>query len=356
MQPAFLFRAATSFLEARLSAKPDFKSSGARETVICPEEHERLKPAIMLDGAGERMRNYMDAEYRARMTLSFAGGLARHAPTLAYTFTGGVLAAGSFLSHGFRYRIRPPREAGLPKRVERLGRIALCASITGDHYFGHSLNEDLPQMLLAPDFGEPARLSTKNWPDLVAYRSLLDLDWRELDGAELAETTIFLDYAQNSSRKARFAEFRRRLRDKLTPEKRKGRFYLRRGDTGVARSPVNDADVCAAMERRGYDVFDVEGLNSTDFIKRILERSIMVSVEGSHMMHLAYTLRADGGALALMPPARPRCAIKDACDAIGAHFATVVGHETEGGYTIDIGELNRTLDLLERKVDGLEAV
>ncbi|MEO1135662.1 MAG: glycosyltransferase 61 family protein [Pseudomonadota bacterium] len=356
MHPPFLLQSLVDFAHARFSGIHTFPQTNAREVVLCPEEFERLRPAIILDGAFDRMDNYLSADYRQKMALSFSGGEIRHAPTLAYVFQNARISAGSFFSAGFRYRIRPPKEAGIPKKIDRLDQIALCASITGDQYFGHCLNEDLPQMLLAEGFGEPARLTSKNWPDLYAYRDLFGLNWLELDGAEIKEATIFWDFSQNSSRKERFQAYRSRLRERLIPKKPGGVFYLRRGDTGEARSPVNDDDICAHLEKRGVDVIDVAHNNAQDFLENCLERKIMISVEGSHMMHLVYTLMTGGGALALMPPLQPRCAIKDACDAIGARFATVVGHMAPDGFRIDLDALSQTLDKLETAVDNLESV
>lgn len=334
-----------------------FQNAADRETVICPEEMQTLRPAVILDGAFERLSNFLYPLYEQKMKTSFSGGQTRHAPTCAYTFKKAHVIFGSFIGNNARYRIRPPREAGPPKRFEKLERIALCTGTTGDLRFGHCLNEDLPQMLLAPAFGEPARLPSKNWEDLFAYRDYMDLEWREIDGAVIEEATVFRDYSQNSNHRARFQELRRRLRDKVAGAATGGRFYLRRGDTGAAlRSPDNDDEICKRLEERGYDIIDVEGGDPQKFISNILDRQIMVSVEGSHMMHLVYTIMTGGGALALMPPLQPRCAIKDACDAVDAHFGAVIGYETETGYRIDTDELGETLDRLERRVGNLEEV
>lgn len=349
-------QAALSFGLSKAVSRKTLADAAERRVTIHPIEFQRVRPAIILPDAFDRVTNVGSENFPVSAFRSLYGELIEHAATEAYIVRDAQIYAGSVCAGRFRHHIRPARESSIHLRAETIDRIALCTTFVGDLYFGHFLNEDMQQMLLAAPFGGPARLLSKDWRDLAAYRRLCELDWREVAAARVRELAIFADQGQNANRRARADILRARMREKLTARKPGGRYYLRRGATGAARTPANDAEICAALKARGYDIIDLFTTDTEEFLENILDRSIIVSVEGSHMMHALYAMPEGGGALAIFPPDRACLAIKAAVDLMDGYFAITVGHAHETGFTVDISELEKTLDQLEARLNVLETV
>ena len=338
---------------ARLLGAPDIRSLADRRE-LCASEETRCPPATILEGRAARLRNFEFETEKARVFESLAGGIMRHRPSVAYTLREAQLLAGSVWAGGGRHFIRQLRDSWPGPAATRLDRVALCTSAAGDRYFGHFLTEDLPQVMIAGEFGEAVRWPDRNWDHLPLYRQAFELQWRECAAAHAARLTFFDDIAQNALRRRRYIELRRRLRAHVKPLNPGARVYLRRGATGAgagARSPTNDGAVADTLRRRGFLVVDLENCPPTELIARLLDARIMVSVEGSQMIHGVYTLAENGAAGILMAPMRPVIQVKDRIDAIGLPTAIVVGEDLGDAFSIDLGDLERTLDLLEERLD-----
>ncbi|MNM93047.1 hypothetical protein D3C81_1054080 [compost metagenome] len=68
-------------------------------------------------------------------------------------------------------------------------------------------------------------------------------------------------------------------------------------------------------------------------------------MEGSQLVHGVNVLRSGGSLLALQPPNRFVSYYKYLTDRDHQHFGFVVGTPQGDGFTIDIDEVERTLDL-----------
>ena len=71
---------------------------------------------------------------------------------------------------------------------------------------------------------------------------------------------------------------------------------------------------------------------------------MVISVEGSHISHVVYSMSRDGLLTVLQPPDRFAMAFKEFTDCIGLRFGFVVGDPTEGGFSVDLDTLRRFLD------------
>lgn len=341
----------------------------ARATVLCGAEVSRVQKAIVLPDRLERLRDFQSASEKERVFRSVSGGEMHHDASIAYTVADARLEAGSIYAGGARHSVRQMKQRYPRTAPAHFARAALCSNSASDRYFGHFLTEDLLQTMIAGPFGEPFRLPARNWPHLEFYRRALDLEWRDIGGATFDELTVFADVAQNSLRQRRYRELRARLRRNVAAAAPGGRIYLRRGATGVVRSPrlngdgspssrlprilrqpANEGEVAAEFARRGFDVIDLETAPPEALLARLLDARVIAGAEGSHMMHGVYTLAADGGVAILMPPMRPMITVKDRFDALGVPCAIVVGDDLGTEYRIDLADLNRTLDLLETRL------
>lgn len=339
-------------VRARLAAPPAIETV-AETRELCPAEDQRCPPATVLEGRAERLRDFEFDSERERVRASLGGGLMHHGPTLAHTIRNAKLLAGSVYAQGARLYLRPLKESYPGPAPIALDRAALCTAATGDKYFGHFMTEDAPQTMIAGEFGGAFRLPDRNWAHLPVYREALELDWRQVAAAHVRELSFFTDFAQNALRRARYRELRSRLRKHIAPRQPGARVYLRRGATGVdgpLRSPRNEPTIAAALSARGFDILALASTPPAELVARLLDAKILVSVEGSQLIHGVYTLADDGAACILMAPMRPVIQMKDRFDALELPTAIVVGEDHGDAFSIDIGDLERTLDLLEARL------
>jgi capsular polysaccharide biosynthesis protein len=323
----------------------------AKIVELCPSEEAWAPAATMLDSAFGKLKVFPSGISREQVLGRLTGCAVRHEPSRAFTLRNARILAGSIYAGGARRHVRSLRDAYSATKPERLQRVAFCSSSTGDRFFGHFMTEDIHQVLVAPDFGEAVRFVSRDWRHLPAYREALGVSWREIDAATAEELTVFEDVAQNSLRRRRYRELRARLRHRINPLNPGARIYLRRGSTGAVRSPSNDHEVVTALHRRGFDILDLETTPAEELIPRLLEARILVSVEGSQLAHGVYTLAENAGVCILMPPRRVFVSMKDRFDALGMPCAIVAGDDCGETYSIDIDDLDRTLDLFERRLD-----
>jgi hypothetical protein len=86
----------------------------------------------------------------------------------------------------------------------------------------------------------------------------------------------------------------------------------------------------------------------------MLDAPVIVSIEGSHLSHVAYTLRDEGTLVVLQPADRFALNYKELTDCLGAGFGFLVCDASAGGFTAPLDQLRRMLDQLwsERPADG----
>jgi hypothetical protein len=100
----------------------------------------------------------------------------------------------------------------------------------------------------------------------------------------------------------------------------------------------------------GVAIIDPSGLPALDISSAIIGARIVIGVEGSHLAHAVLSMADHGSFIVLQPPDRFSMAYKDFTDAHDMAFASVVGSPTTtlGIFEIDISEVLRTVDILDR--------
>ena len=121
-----------------------------------------------------------------------------------------------------------------------------------------------------------------------------------------------------------------------------------RGSTGSLRVLDNELAVAEHLAKtRGFAIVDPTQLSAAEVMRTIAGSSIVLGVEGSSMAHGIYAIRDGGTFFILQPPFRFNALYKEYTDCLGLQFAYLVGQPAEaGGFTIDLDELDRTLDLI----------
>lgn len=330
----------------------DLLSQADRSWEVSPAETVQIPPAICLDGSMDRVTAvspWCDWE-RERFLVN--GGQAEHAPTRAYLIKN-VELRGAFL-----YRGAAKAQPGFKTEghiaigagpVQRFDAAHMMSQWAGSHYFGSYMRDELPLGLLPPEGAQCITVVTNAYEHEAGYRNILSLPCPpRVAAARIKELTMYSDFAQNSSKQARYVELRQRMRHHfkgLEPRSSSG-VYLKRGATGERRLMANEAVIEQLLTGLGFDIVEPSILSAEEIARRLLNAPIIVSVEGSHLAHTMYTLADTGTLVVIQPPDRFALPYKEFADRLGIGFAFVVGHKAQDGFTVDPDELKNILDLV----------
>lgn len=327
----------------------------ANETqVLCSEEVLESPPALYRSGALERVTalspwRHWDAEHAL-----IRGGPTRHAASTmhvvenvrvvdAHLYCGAAKAQPGFGAEPIWL------EGG--HRHEEIAEAQLVTSAEGSHFFGPYLQCDLPLELIFPGDTSQRTMITKPYEHADGYRQLLGLPpVPVMRRAFVRRLTMFVDFAQNTHKIARYRKLRATLRERLTPTTvaapAAAGVYLKRGRTGEPRVLANEDRLCEFLVARGFDIVEPARLTAAEIATRTLDAPVVISVEGSHLSHVIFSMSDRGTMLVLQPPDRFAMPYKEYTDAVGMHFAFVVGRPATDGFEIGLDDLAATLDLV----------
>jgi Glycosyltransferase 61 len=333
-----------------LGGHRSIESLAERSWTLCPAERSRVPPAIFLPGQIEKVRGFSpwrrpDAEWalvRGEPVTHEANRahLVRDVDVFGSTLYKGR-AKGAAGGGAERWHL--PAASGLL----RLGDAHLVGSSGGSRYFGFWMRADLPLALLADGDGERIVLERIAFAQEAGYRELLGMPSPVLvSRARVERLVVYEDRGQTVSRERRYQELRARLRRSLPGPCRSAgrRVYLKRGRTGQTRCIVNEPQVEAALARLGFQVVEPSTLQAREVAEALLDASIVVTCEGSHAGHAIYAMAHDAALLVLQPPDRFSLAFKEFTDRMPMRFAFVVGDAADGGFSIDVSDLDRTVE------------
>lgn len=322
----------------------------AHETIeIVPPEPAPFAPAHHLADALERVTELSPWRSWPRERELIAGGVETHAPTKAYVIDDVMLSGGHLYKKAGRTHpgfgaARIWDDAGRTQHIETAHLVSCYA---GSRFFGPFLKDSLPLELL-PDAEAPRiTMQTRPYGHEAGYRALFDLPAPpRVQRARIGRLTLYDDFGQNAAKAARYQIMRERLHARLaggggTPP---AGIYLKRGATGEARVLQNEAALEDALVALGFDVVEPAQLEAAEIARRTLNAPIVISVEGSHMSHVVYSMAANAALLVLQPPDRFAMAFKEFTDRMGYRFGFVVGHPVKDGFTVAIDDITRLID------------
>lgn len=313
------------------------------EDAICP-------PSIFLENEFDKViavqgETTFDVE-RCRIT----GGPTTHAPLKRYEFkdafifdNGLCVSEGTFLRYG-----RLPHREILTKSVHELDKAVFCAAPPSMRYFGHWLMESCCTALLQRDNEDLILPTPANWPDTKSYVDYFDFKPAQGSVFRVKNASLYEDFAQGQSHRARYGELRRRLRQKFPDENGRGkRFYLKRGPAGAVRHCVNEAAIIERLQKDGFEVLDIEKESIENVLRRGMDADLIVTMEGSNQAHGVLMLRERGLLVAIQPADRFSAVYRGRTAAMNIEYGFVVAEKAnnEGGYRLDEDALMRTLDL-----------
>lgn len=337
-----------------LRQRTDLDFSRITAEVIHPEEIQPCRPLAYLDDQIDKVTAPIDGFDTLENELALLKVReVRHAPTIRYTMSNGIVHDAGFDVLGGAWRKKGLRQADfLRQPIQELASISYCMSGVSHQYFGHWLQDAYTGALLArPDEGLLLDVGPQgsHAADYVRAAGLKPLP----AGVYLArELHCFQDYSQGPSKRARITELRQRLASAIPDGERHapgGKVYFRRGHSGVARIIENEDELIQALTARGFELFELEGASVTDIQQRFRHAHTVVSIEGSQQCHLTFALPPGATLISLMPSDRFTMVLLAYARAIDLQWGCVIIDPSAKGYRVKVDDVFRTLDLAERQ-------
>jgi hypothetical protein len=323
----------------------DLEAAATRTWDLAPGCESVTPRAFFLPGQLDRVTAWAFADEHPRREME-GGIVERHGPTRA------MLIRDAWLLDGVLYKGRAashlhPRRHRVPQlRVDRvLDRAALYCTPQGNRYFGSWVMDDCPRYPLAVAEGTPITTRLPQGVHARDYEARLEMQPERIDAAHLREVVIFDDVGQNRDKHRRFAAMGDALRRGVDAAPHPGVFILR-GRAGEPRILIDELELAHHLQRaRGFRILDPMQADVATIIAACAGAQVVVGIEGSALVHGVITLRPGGSLLVLQPPHRFCSVFKHLTDRDGQHFGFVVGTPRGADFTVDVQEVERTLDL-----------
>lgn len=344
----------------RFLAEKGLLRSADRSWEIAPAENRKLMPAIMLADQFDKIIKFEERTTQDIERVRALGGEAHFPALMAYEFNDAMLFDGAVVANNCEQRILP-YELSLPRAedypVIDIEDGSIVSSYLGLQYFGHWLHSDMPLSLLAAQYGDSCYLEPPNTHPKKHqvshhqdYLSLLDLQWRSGVNMTFRKLTLLGDELNVAPLAAARRELRGAVEKKLGPAKKQKRVFIRRGvsDHG-SRNFVNEDAIADALEAEGFEIVHPPSLSAEEIQHAIYGANIVVSMEGSQTSHSIYFTQVGGLVIGITPPERYCSIYKPICDDFGYFYGIVVGDKVEDGFTANIDDIWRTIDLYEKQ-------
>lgn len=329
----------------------DFMSLAKEKWTLCPEEFHDSPKAVYLDGAVDKIKTLSPWRHWQQEQMLIRGGPVKNNPTTGHLFEGvriidAYMYSGAAVSNpGYG----PQRVIMSDDRHQILEKATLVTTWSGSRYFGCLLLDDFPLELIEQDNRENIGMVCKAYGHEAGYRRILGLEQTPIvKNVYVRKLTIYIDSTNNSHKAARYKALRRTLRHNLVCDSESSNpgVYLKRGATGEQRILENEQEVEAMLTKIGFDVVEPAILTVDEIARKTMNAKIVVSIEGSHLSHVLYTM-ADGGAfIVIQPPDRFAMVYKEFTDCLGMKYAFLVGDESNKGFKIELDDLKRIIDRL----------
>lgn len=334
-------------IRSRLGFSNDFYAAAVDKQEICPSEIIEGPPTKVLPGQFDRVtgaafgRSILDE-------ISVLQGRARRVqPTEMYCFKN-VEIIRSWVITKKNYEIFGwPKNEWALKAPKEIGVANLTSSYQGNRYFGHWLRDDCASSLLFSKSDRNIAVPRPSWADAEFYQSAFNLPRPEMvQNVAISEMFYCNDIIQNSNKAKRFQILRDRIRKSILPVRANDIVYIARGVSAKARKFNNELEVANALVNRGVNVVFAEELNTSEFVRTILDARIIISVEGSQLSHALYALRKkNAGIVVIQPPDRLFTSHLDWARVMAVNFGTIVGIQEENGFFVPPDDIFRTIDL-----------
>lgn len=214
--------------------------------------------------------------------------------------------------------------------------VSIPNSLQGLKYFGHWLRDDCASYELLREEGhEIASLGRPTWADCQAYETRFDQVWEERTAFRATRLYVVREIGFNLDKKRRLEALRGRVRSEAG---KGGIFYIRRGQSGMVRSIVNEDELLEGLAAYGVTVLEPEAQGKA-VLDACLDADLVITIEGSQAAHALYALKDGGSLLILQPPDRFYNPHVEWTRMLGMRYGIVVGEPAEGGMQIHLDEV-----------------
>lgn len=330
----------------------NLKHVAAKSWDIAPGEITVSPPAFFLPDQLERVTaweaRFFPFEHPAR---TMQGGLSvDQGPTRGYLIKDVHLIDGALYkgNASLWLSLNPKTFPRIVVDTEIQRGAAYCTQ-NGNTWFGTWLMEDCVTYALACNEGVPVTTApSARFPlftQAPAYEHWLGMNPLRLRSAYFRELVLFDDWSNNRSRHSRYRAMGEKLLSHVDYASHPGVFILR-GGAGDLRLLRNELELAEHLHKtRGFRILDPLKTDVATIVATCAGARTVVGVEGSQLVHGVNVLQPGGSLLVLQPPNRFVSYYKFLTDRDHQHFGFVVGTPEGDGFTIDIEEVERTLDL-----------
>jgi hypothetical protein len=302
--------------------------------IFIKEEHlKRPCGSVVGQSIAQIIRDIRPAQHIAAPSTAF---LLRKA-----TLSCGNLYVGMHKRDLYRSAALPPKRWLSSAPV--LDSVVFTGLYASSRWFGHLLHDEFPLQLLGAELGPMVSHRRRVYED--------EPDWREVFGIAAPpsyerfvadELIIVEDFAQNPSKRQRYARMRNRLRHLSAGHER---IYLQR-TKGEARRLVNEAELLRRLEPEGFVVVD-SAVGVVELLRLCTRARIVITIDGSHASPMYYL--ADDGAriMFMLPPQRATPTMACLATMHGLRGGMFIGELAEGdalGFRVDVEEFLACLD------------
>ena len=331
----------------------NYKDVCEKSWVICPppDPSRKLPSAIALDGQFDRVTGLSHSgKTYDRERAILAGTWKDTRVTTAYLLSNASLLYGYVYKGPMKHTLVSEKEkmVGMAK-TEFIEKAALGCTHTGNTWYSHWMTDNLTLELAAKELAESILCEHQPYNHAADYRKFLELEAQTVRQVRCGELIIIDDVSQNDYKRERYNVLRNRLK-KLGGDKSGHGVMILRGKSGRPRFLVNESEVAQYLADRGFTIIDPQRMSVKEIIRGIQGARIVVGVEGSTMAHGFFSIADDGTICILQPPYRFNALYKEYTDCVGMHFAYIIGYPAPQGFMINLDELGKTLDLIEKSV------
>ncbi len=338
-------------LLGRLFGKPLNLDDYAKDVItLCPKEEQDVPPAIYLPSHLGRITgptiNCILSVTMERMHQTHA----IHSPTLMYPIGKTRLFGGGIWTSKNEFFTRSINAKDNFERVN-LNQAVLTDTDVGISYFGHWLREVVPASLVGSDVIPSISVRRPHFRHAAQYEHFFKLQTIYTNKGVVENCFLLSDFSQNSYKLERYLTLRDNLKSSLNPSDiTYNGVFIARGQTGAKRLLINENEVIAHLEKRGFDVIYPEKMTVEEIVRRLWNAKIVITVEGSAHNHAIYSMNLKGALLELQPPSRFGIIIKGACDCLGIGWGFYVcapSADGEGFYVDAFTDLDRVIGQLQ---------
>jgi hypothetical protein len=331
----------------RLLGNKSFNEVCSKKWEISPTSISMTPPAISLSGEIEKIKGYESTTSREQEQLRIHGGRREHAATIGRLIRGVELSGDHIYKKSAKMQIgiKPEKILCKNQKFTEIDTAALACSWSDTKYFGHWVTDGVSLLMAAHDLAPPIRNSELMTMHQKQYLSILEMSYSAFNCGRVRELIILEDFGQNKYKRQRYEKIRETFCSSKPEFSHPGVIILR-GTSGTDRTLVNEVQVANYLLSIGFRIIDPQCQSAGEIVAAIRGARIVVGVEGSHLAHGLFSMGPEGTLLVLQPPYRFNNVHKDYTDCMDLKYSFMLGEPCDGGFSISLDNLKKTLDLI----------